>query len=200
MILLGHNGAGKSTFINYLLGFYVDIKDHPFLVNFKDHLLDIDKKDLGYAPEAALLDLNMSAQDYFNMMAKLREVKEFDPIELLKSVALEVELDMPIKKYSKGMKQRLLLAIALLGKPKTLVLDEPTSGLDPFGRLEIEKLLIKLKNSHDFIISTHSLDLAMALEDEVWILKEGKIEYKGYPKDIDELEELLLMYRPKRIQ
>lgn len=200
MILLGHNGAGKSTFINYLLGFYVDEKDHPFLPHFKEHLLNIDKKDLGYAPEAALLDLNMSAMDYFKMMADLREVKEFDADELLKSVALEVDLKMPIKKYSKGMKQRLLLAIALLGKPKTLVLDEPTSGLDPFGRLEIEKLLIDLKKDHSFIISTHSLDLALALEDEVWILREGKIEYKGYPEDLDELEELLLKYRPEKIQ
>jgi len=200
MILVGNNGAGKSTFINYLLGFYNSEKDHPFLPNFKDYLLNIDKNDLGYAPEAALLDLNMSAMDYFKMMASLREVKEFDPKELLKSVALEVDLKMPIKKYSKGMKQRLLLAIALLGKPKILVLDEPTSGLDPFGRLEIEKLLIKLKKDHSYIISTHSLDLALALEDEIWILKEGRVEYRGYPKDIDELEELLLRYRPEKIQ
>jgi len=200
MILLGHNGAGKSTFINFLLGFYVTLSDHPFLPHFKDHLPRIDKKDIGYAPEAALLDLNMSAKDYFDMMAALRDIKEFDANELLRNVALEVELNMPIKKYSKGMKQRLLLALALLGKPKTLILDEPTSGLDPFGRLEIEKLLISLKKDHSFIISTHSLELALALEDEIWILKEGKIEYKGYPKSLKELEELLLKHRPEKIQ
>ncbi len=200
MILLGHNGAGKSTFINYLLGFYSKLSDHPFLPHFKDHLPNIDKKDIGYAPEAALLDLNMSAMDYFKMMAVLRDVKDFDPYVLLKSVALEVELNTPIKKYSKGMKQRLLLAIALLGKPKTLILDEPTSGLDPFGRAEIEKLLITLKKEHSFIISTHSLELALALEDEIWILKEGKIEFKGYPKDINELEALLFRYRPEKIR
>ncbi len=200
MILLGHNGAGKSTFINFCLGFYKSIKDHPFLPNFVDFLPKLNKKDIGYAPEAALLDLNMSAMDYFTLMADLRGVKDFNPKVLLKSVALEVELDIPIKKYSKGMKQRLLLAIALLGNPKTLILDEPTSGLDPFGRAEIEKLLLKLKEKHSFIISTHSLELAMELKDEVWILKEGEIVYRGYPKNLDELKNLFFRYRPKSIR
>lgn len=200
MILLGHNGAGKSTFINYLLGFYVKLSDHPFLPHFSKHILKIDKKEIGYAPEAALLELNMSANDYFRMMAILRDVKEFDPEKLLRSVALEVDLNMPIKKYSKGMKQRFLLAIALLGDPKILILDEPTSGLDPFGRAKIEELLISLKKRHSFIISTHSLELALSLKDEIWILQEGKIMYKGYPKSLDELKELLFKYSPKRIR
>ncbi|WP_200762665.1 ATP-binding cassette domain-containing protein [Nitrosophilus alvini] len=200
MILLGHNGAGKSTFINFLLGFYVRLSDHPFLPHFKKFLPKLNKKDLGYAPEAALLDLNMSARDYFDMIATLRGVKRYDADTLLKKVALDVDTNMPIKKYSKGMKQRFLLSLALLGNPKTLVLDEPTSGLDPFGRLEIEKLLIGLKSDHDFIISTHSLELAMAMEDEIWILKEGKIEYRGYPKSIEELKSLLLQHRPEKIQ
>ncbi len=200
MILLGHNGAGKSTFINYLLGFYTKMEDHPFLREFEPHLPKIEKKDIGYAPEAALLDLNMSAGDYFKMISILRGVENYDSTELLRRVALKVDPDTPIKKYSKGMKQRLLLAVALLGEPTTLVLDEPTSGLDPFGREEIETLLISLKEKHRFIISTHSLELAMALEEEIWILREGKIEFKGYVSDISELKRLLFKFRPERIR
>lgn len=200
MILLGHNGAGKSTLIQYLLGFYSDVKQHPFLHHFKEHISPLDRNHLGYAPEAAFLDFAMSAKEYLKLFAVLRDVGEIDVSEILKTVYLDVNENAAIKTYSKGMKQRLLLAIALLGNPKMIILDEPTSGLDPFGQKAIETLLIGLKDQHEMIICTHSITLAHALDDEIWILKEGEIVYKGRPTSEEEIETLLFSHQPQRLQ
>jgi len=195
MILLGHNGAGKSTLIQYLLGFYNDVKQHPFLPHFKEHIKPLDKSHLGYAPEAAFLDFAMSAKEYLNLFSVLRNIGEIDIAETLKTVFLDVDENVAIKTYSKGMKQRLLL-----GNPKMIILDEPTSGLDPFGQKAIESLLIGLKDKHEMIICTHSIALAHALDDEIWILKEGRIVYKGKPKSEEEIKKLLFSHQPQRLQ
>ena len=200
MILIGHNGAGKSTLIHYLLGFYTHTTQHPFLVDFKHEIKPLNRFELGYAPEMAHLDLSMSAKDYLAMMATLKGVSSYDIKALLNMVKLDVDAKKAIKTYSKGMRQRLLLALALLGRPKTIILDEPTSGLDPFGREAVEELLIALKKEHRFIISTHSLRLAVELEDEVWILKEGKIVHKAYFESEEALSEVLHHYKPEVIQ
>lgn len=200
MILLGHNGAGKSTLINYILGFYTSLHQHPFLIHFSEHISPVITSDVGYAPESAFLDTELSAYDYLKLMATLRGVELGNVKNILAQVALSVDSKVPIKKYSKGMKQRLLLAIALFGNQKTIVLDEPTSGLDPYGREAIESLLISLKDEHDFIISTHSLELAQAMNDDIWIIKEGEIVYKGKPETREALKRLVHNYKPKAIQ
>ena len=199
MILLGHNGAGKSTLIQYLLGFYTDISQHPFLAHFKEHVTPINRSHLGYAPEAAYLDTAMSAEEYLTLFATLRGVKDWDIASALERVFLDVSPHTPIKNYSKGMKQRLLLAIALLGNPRTIILDEPTSGLDPFGQEAIEALLVSLRSQHEMIVCTHSIALAFALDDEVWILKEGTIVYKGRPQSQEALKSLLFTHKPQRL-
>lgn len=197
MILLGHNGAGKSTLINYLLGFYPSLNDHPFLEHFSSYIQPLHDKSIGYAPEAATLDGNLSAYDYLYLMAGLKSLKPFNPETLLEKVALDVPKERVIRKFSKGMKQKLLLACAILGDPDVIVLDEPTSGLDPFVQHEIEQILIDLKAEHDFIVSTHSLPLAWALEEEVWIIKQGKIVYRGRPESESALKGELLLHRPE---
>jgi len=197
MILLGHNGAGKSTLINYLLGFYPSISSHPYLPSLAKDLRPLDSSSVGYAPEAALLDGGLCAKDYFELIATKKKIREYDPKEELAKVGLTVDPKQKIKKYSKGMKQRLLLSLALFGSPKIVVLDEPTSGLDPFGREEIEAFLLKLKDKIDFIISTHSLEFAHKMQKEIWILKEGVVAYRGRPQTLEELKELFFSYRPK---
>ena len=201
MTLIGHNGAGKSTLIQFILGFYTDVSQHEYLPHFSEHLdIDFDKKDLGYAPESTLLDLNMNAYDYFELIAALREIKSYNIRKSLDDVALNVDLKLSIGKYSKGMRQRLLLALAFLGSPKMIVLDEPTSGLDPFGQQAIEELIIEASKTYKMIICTHSLELALHLKDEIWILQEGKIVYKGYPQNYDELHKMYYKYKPTHIQ
>ncbi|MDR2905025.1 MAG: ABC transporter ATP-binding protein [Helicobacteraceae bacterium] len=199
MTLLGHNGAGKSTLIAYLLGFYSRQDQHPFLPHFAEHIAPLNRAATGYAPEAAWLTAKACAADYLSLMANLRGVKNYDPKRLFERVGLHASLTAPIKTYSKGMKQRLLLAIALLGDMETLILDEPTSGLDPFGREEIESLLVDLAKNHKMITCTHSLELAYKLQDEVWILCEGMIARKEKFNDINELEKAFFALRPAHI-
>lgn len=198
MILLGHNGAGKSTLINYLLGFYPRLSDHPFLEHFSSHIQPLPHQTIGYAPEAATLDGNLSAYDYLYLMAGLKGIKYFDPKVILEKVGLDVPQNRVIRKFSKGMKQRLLLACAILGEPDVMVLDEPTSGLDPFVQHEIEQILVDWKQEQRLIISTHSIPLAYALKEEVWILKQGQIVYQGYPESESALKEELLSHAPNQ--
>ncbi|KIM11311.1 MAG: hypothetical protein KU37_06640 [Sulfuricurvum sp. PC08-66] len=200
MILLGHNGAGKSTLLSYLLGFYTLDKHHPFIAHFRTFIAPLHNSSIGYAPEAALLDMSLCARDYFAMMAGVKGIESYDRGALLAQVHLSVDERMALKHYSKGMKQRLLLALALLGAPQILVLDEPTSGLDPFGQARIEELLVGLKNSHQFILSTHSLSLAYRMEDEIWILKEGRIVYQGRPESLEALQTLFYSHLPSVLQ
>ncbi|MEF3191688.1 MAG: ATP-binding cassette domain-containing protein, partial [Campylobacterales bacterium] len=129
----------------------------------------------------------------------LRGVDVPDFFDHVGRVGLRAAPDQKIASYSKGMKQRLLLALALVGDPQILVLDEPTSGLDPFGREEIEALLLGLAKNHQLIISTHSLDLACRLEAEVIILKEGDVAWRGRPKSQQELVTLFRNCRPKEL-
>ncbi|MDR1911781.1 MAG: ABC transporter ATP-binding protein [Helicobacteraceae bacterium] len=199
MTLLGHNGAGKSTLIGYLLGFYNRLDQHPFLPHFAERIEPLDRRYVGYAPEAAWLTGRACADDYLALMANLRGAKSYDVGRLFARVGLQADPQKPIRTYSKGMKQRLLLAIALIGEPTTLVLDEPTSGLDPFGREEIESLLVDLAKTHKLIVCTHSLELAHKLGDEVWILCEGKIACQRRFDAIQELEETFFALRPSRI-
>ncbi|MDR1450965.1 MAG: ABC transporter ATP-binding protein [Helicobacteraceae bacterium] len=199
MTLLGHNGAGKSTLISYVLGFYNNVRQHPFLPHFAEHVEPLDRREVGYAPEAAWLAEKARAIDYLALTANLRGGKSYDTAALFDRVGLRADPKKPIKTYSKGMKQRLLLAIALLGEPMTLVLDEPTSGLDPFGREEIESLLVDLAKTHKLIVCTHSLELARKLGDEVWILCEGKIACKRRFDSIEELEETFFRLRPSQV-
>lgn len=197
MILLGHNGAGKSTLINFYLGFYPFKDSHPYLEKLIKEAPIIDISSVGYAPEAALLEGELSAADYFELLAVNRQIHRYDiKAELLK-VGLQVSKYQKINKYSKGMKQRLLLALALFGNQKTVILDEPTSGLDPFGRIEIEEYLLSFKTTREFIISTHSLEFAYRFEQEVWILADGEVRYKGRPDSLEGLRKLFFANRSK---
>jgi len=197
LILLGHNGAGKSTLINYLLGFYPSHSSHPYLPTLSENAPKIELSSVGYAPEAALLDGGLCADDYFELLAKNKGIKQYDTATEIAKVGLIVEPKQKIKKYSKGMKQRLLLSLALFGSPRTVILDEPTSGLDPFGKEEIEAYLLGLKDDMDFIVSTHSLEFAYKMQKEIWILKEGGVAYKGFPSSLEELKNIFSMHRPK---
>lgn len=197
MILIGHNGAGKSTLISYLLGFYSKNSHHPFLKHFSEHIKPFKNKKVGYAPEAAFLDLSLSAFDYFHLMTTLHNEKDYDIDLELARVKLNVDIHMPIKNYSKGMKQRLLIALALVGKPDIVILDEPTSGLDPFGQEVIEELIISLKKEFEFLLCTHSLPLAYHMDDDIWIIQEGIIVSKIKPDSLEQLTEHFKKFQPK---
>jgi len=196
MLLLGHNGAGKTTFISYLLGLYNDESQHPFLPDFTPHLPNIADKTIGYAPEVSTLEPSLSAADYVNVVANIKNVK-VDTTSLFDMVGLTANPNDELKKFSKGMKQRLLLALAFIGDPQVVILDEPTGGLDIYGQELIENLLISQKSKRGFVIATHSLEFAARFGDETIIFEDGQIVYKGTPDNLEELQELMQKHAPK---
>jgi ABC-2 type transport system ATP-binding protein len=187
LVLLGHNGAGKSTLIKYMLGLYPDIKSHPYLPNLANSSLQFNKNDIvGFAPESPALDDGCSAKDYINWLSTLRGANNFD--EIANELGFNVDKNMCIGNYSKGMKQLLSLCLAFFGNTTKIILDEPTSGLDLFVSERVQEFILQKSKNIDLIIATHSLHFAFKLNMETWILKQGKILSKKYYNDFEELE------------
>jgi ABC-2 type transport system ATP-binding protein len=198
--LMGRSGSGKTTFIYYLLGFYKCVSQHPYLQGFDSFLKSSYtlQKPFSFIPEFSAFDLNLTILDYMMLVAKLKStsLSKDQAKKLLQKVELFNDINMPLKKYSKGMKQRALLSLTLIGDSKTIILDEPTSGLDIFSKKLIEDILMEIKHKKELIISTHNLELAIKLEEKILILKEGKIVFSGFVPSVKELEALILEFRP----
>ena len=184
MGMLGPNGAGKTTFLRMLTGYLrptsgnVRVKDYTI----DEHLLEI-KKLLGYLPESAPLYHDMLAYDYLNYVADVRELHGEDKLSRIRRLAdlcgLNEVMHQPIGELSKGYKQRVGLAHAMMSDPEILVLDEPTSGLDPNQIVEIREIIKKIGKEKTIIISTHILSEAEATCDRIVIINRGKIVADG---------------------
>jgi len=188
--LLGPNGAGKTTTLRMLTGF---LQPSTGTIRVKD--LDIDrhpieiKKIMGYLPESAPLYHDMLVFDYMNYVADIREIppdRKFARIrELGDLCGLNPVMHMPIAELSKGFKQRVGLAHAMMSDPEILILDEPTSGLDPNQIVEIRDIIKRIGKQKTVVLSTHILSEAEATCDRVVIISRGKIVADG---DIDKLK------------
>jgi ABC-2 type transport system ATP-binding protein len=176
--LVGRNGAGKSTLLNSLLGLF-PVKKGKITINGVEQksVADIWKSGIAYLPEKFTLYPTLTGYENIVFFAKAttKKVDEGKIENVLKSVRLWEDRNMPIKKYSKGMLQRLGLAITLYQDSHLLVLDEPTSGLDPIGRREILDVLKSLKNK-TILLSSHHLDEIKQVCTHVAFLEDGKIE------------------------
>lgn len=176
---LGPNGAGKSTTMNILTG-YISASDGMALINGVD-ILDNPteaKKDIGYLPEQPPLYLDMTVKEYLNFVYDLKKCKiprQSHIEEVCKLVKINDVYDRIIKHLSKGYKQRVGMAQALIGNPKILILDEPTVGLDPKQILDIRNLIKKLGKRHTVILSSHILSEIQAVCDRIVIINKGVI-------------------------
>ncbi len=178
--LLGPNGAGKTTTLRMLTCF---LKPTSGTIRVKDYTIDENaleiKKLLGYLPESAPLYHDMLVYDYMNYVADIRELKGQQKLSRIRQLAdlcgVNEVMHQPIGELSKGYKQRVGLAHAMMSDPEILVLDEPTSGLDPNQIVEIREIIRRIGKEKTVVLSTHILSEAEATCDRVVIINRGKI-------------------------
>lgn len=199
--LLGPNGAGKSTIMNILTGYLsatsgqVTVAGHPL-----PEEADEAKACVGYLPEQPPLYPEMTVGEYLNFVAELKKVpraQRKEPVlRAARRTGLEKVLPRLIRSLSKGYKQRVGIAQALLGSPKIIILDEPTVGLDPAQVIEMRKLIRELGKAHTVILSSHILSEVQAVCQQVLILSKGKLAASGTLQELTadgrSLEEVFL--------
>lgn len=199
--LLGPNGAGKSTIMNILTGYLsatsgqVTVAGHPLPKE-----ADAAKACVGYLPEQPPLYPEMTVQEYLTFAAELKGVKKAERKEQVcraaRRTGLETVLPRLIRSLSKGYKQRVGIAQALLGSPRLIILDEPTVGLDPAQVIEIRKLIRELGRAHTVILSSHILSEVQAVCQQILILSKGHLAAAGSLEELTadgkSLEEVFL--------
>lgn len=199
--LLGPNGAGKSTIMNILTGYLaategqVTVAGHPL-----PEEADAAKACVGYLPEQPPLYPEMTVQEYLTFAAELKGVKKAERKEQVcraaRRTGLEAVLPWLIRSLSKGYKQRVGIAQALLGSPRLIILDEPTVGLDPAQVIEIRKLIRELGRAHTVILSSHILSEVQAVCQQILILSKGHLAAAGSLEELTadgkSLEEVFL--------
>ncbi|MGD9286823.1 MAG: ATP-binding cassette domain-containing protein, partial [Desulfobacterales bacterium] len=189
--LLGPNGAGKTTTMRMLTGFLQPSSGSIQVKNYSidQHPLEI-KKILGYLPESAPLYHDMLVFDYLNYVADIREIDNSLKLKRIRKLGdlcgINEVMHQPIDVLSKGYKQRVGLAHAMMNDPEVLVLDEPTSGLDPNQIVEIRQIIKQIGKEKTIILSTHILSEAEATCDRVVIINRGKIVADGSTESLKE--------------
>lgn len=176
---LGPNGAGKSTTMNILTG-YLSATDGTVTINGHDILENPNaaKASIGFLPEIPPLYPDMTVEEYLNFMYDLKKCalpRQRHLAEICKVMKIEHVYNRLIKNLSKGYKQRVGMAQALIGNPPVLILDEPTVGLDPNQIIEIRSLIKTLGKNHTVILSSHILPEIEAVCDRIVIINDGKI-------------------------
>ena len=176
--LLGPNGAGKSTLMRILSGYYTNWDGDVifFEKSYRNHLRSI-KNEVGYLTENNPLYPDMYVIEYLNYVAELFRRKKAPINQLIKKTGLLNHYNKKIKFLSKGYKQRVGIAAALINNPRLVILDEPTTGLDPNQLLEIRKLIRELGNKKIVLLSTHILQEVDAICDRVLIINKGEIVF-----------------------
>ena len=184
---LGPNGAGKSTTMKMLLGLTAPTKG-SFVIDgrhFPEDRIDI-LKEVGSFIEAPSFYANLTGRENLDIIRRILGLPETSVDDALELVGLEEFGGRLAKKYSLGMKQRLGLAGALLGRPPVLILDEPTNGLDPSGLHEIRNLVKSLPDLYDctIMISSHMLSEIELMADDIGILNHGNLLFEGSLEDL----------------
>ncbi|MEM9774426.1 MAG: ATP-binding cassette domain-containing protein [Chloroflexota bacterium] len=196
--LLGPNGAGKSTIIKTLTG-YLQPDSGTAVVGGRDVMLLPQEAQalIGYLPENAPLYPELTVFEYLQMMADLRQIPDDQQrdhlADAIYSTGLEERINQPIAELSKGYRQRVGIAQAILHRPELLILDEPTVGLDPAQIIEIRNLIKRLSEHSTVLFSTHILPEVELLCDRVLMLINGEIRLDSKLEDISRTADVLLV-------
>jgi ABC-2 type transport system ATP-binding protein len=185
---LGPNGAGKSTTIKLLVGLIFPDAGSARILGKPTTDIEMHR-DIGYLPEQPYFYDYLTAAEVLDYFARFHDLTAADRGErvtrMLKKVGLETARKIQLRKYSKGMLQRVGLAQAILHDPKVVILDEPMSGLDPIGRREVRDIILELKRDGKTVLfSTHILSDAEMLCDRVGVIVGGKLRGVGAPGEI----------------
>ena len=188
--LLGPNGAGKSTIMNILTGYLAPTEGEVKVAGFRlPEQAQQAKACVGYLPEQPPLYPEMTVQEYLDFAAELKGIKKKaerkeQVLRAARRTGLEDVLPRLIRSLSKGYRQRVGIAQALLGAPQLIILDEPTVGLDPAQVIEIRRLIQELGKTHTVILSSHILSEVQAVCSQVLILSKGHLVAVGAPEQL----------------
>ncbi len=189
---LGPNGAGKSTTMNMITG-YLAPTEGSISIDGKDMLKEPEeaKRKIGYLPELPPLYMEMTVQEYLLFAAELKKISKAErKVQVEKVMEMTQITDMRgrlIRNLSKGYRQRVGLAQAILGDPDVIILDEPSVGLDPKQMIEIRDLIRKLGEAHTVILSSHILSEVSAVCDHIMIISHGKLVASDSPDALQKL-------------
>jgi len=187
---IGPNGAGKTTTMNMITGF-IEPTEGQIIINGFDIVKKSKKakKQIGYMPEGVPLYTELTAREFVNYMAELKDVKAKERKEAVEKAIEETGLkdvqNKLIKNLSRGYKQRVSMAGALVGNPEVIILDEPTVGLDPKQITEIRSLIKELGKKHTVILSSHILSEVSQICERVIIINHGKIVAIDTPENLE---------------
>ncbi|WP_102028904.1 ABC transporter ATP-binding protein [Salirhabdus sp. Marseille-P4669] len=189
--LLGPNGAGKTTTLRMLAGFS---KPTNGTISFDEQALSTDIRNyIGYLPQFPVFHSWMSGMEFLVYVGQLGHLSKKEATaraeELMERVGLKDAKKRRIGKYSGGMKQRLGIAQAMINKPKLIMLDEPVSALDPIGRREVLNLMHEIKKDTTILFSTHILNDAEEVSDELLLLNNGKLVQQGSIAELSNLND-----------
>ncbi len=208
---LGPNGAGKSTTMNIMTG-YLGATEGEVLIDGHDILKEPEeaKKHIGYLPELPPLYMDMKVWEYLEFAAELKRIPKADRESAVEDAVRMAKLqdveERLIKNLSKGYRQRVGLAQAVLGFPEIIILDEPTVGLDPKQIIEIRELIRKLAKNHTVILSSHILAEVREVCDYIMIISKGKLVASDTPENLenqmngDETIEILAKAEPEEMR
>ncbi|TAL82444.1 MAG: ABC transporter ATP-binding protein [Rhodanobacter sp.] len=185
--LLGHNGAGKSTLIKLILGLIAPTSGRVEVLGespWGSHSVSLRRR-IGYLPESVSFYGNLTGSEVINYLARLKRASGQQASKLLERVGLEYARNRRVSTYSKGMRQRLGLAQALLARPELVVLDEPTGGLDPQATRELYEVVAELRaDGHSVLVSSHVLAELEPHIDSALILRQGELLAAGSVVDL----------------
>ncbi len=188
---LGPNGAGKSTTMNMLTG-YISATEGTILVNGYDMLEEpeLAKRSIGYLPEQPPVYQDMTVEEYLQFVTELKKVprkeREAEVDRVIGMTQLEPMRTRLIQHLSKGYRQRVGIAQALVGNPEVIILDEPTVGLDPKQIIEIRDLMKGLAKEHTVLLSSHIMQEISAVCDHIMIISHGKLVLSGTPEELQQ--------------